>query len=203
MGDVRVWVLLVLLLVLWVEYELLRKSEARAARIIAKFAGGAFAVVFTLLVLILRPQYLESAIIPSDSMYPTLHIGDRLFINKAVYKRHGPKHGEVITFDAAPDMTKGIHDFWIKRVIGLPGDVVEIKDGAVYRNGKRLNEPYIRKPIQYTMEPVTVPRGMLFVLGDNRNNSCDSHEWGPLDRRRVTGRAGLRFWPLSRMGWMK
>lgn len=89
---------------------------------------------------------------------------------------------------------------YIKRLIGKPGDVIEVKNGALYRNGKRLEEPYIVEPPVYEMEPVTVPKNMLFVMGDNRNDSNDSHKWGPLDRSRVVGKAMVIFWPIGRMG---
>lgn len=89
---------------------------------------------------------------------------------------------------------------FIKRLIGQAGDVIEVKkDDAVYRNGERLDEPYIAEPPLYDMEPVKIPAGMLFVMGDNRNNSNDSHAWGPLDRDRVIGKTMVRFWPLNRL----
>lgn len=92
---------------------------------------------------------------------------------------------------------------YIKRLVGTPGDVLEIKDGALYRNGERLDEAYIPEEIEHTMPPVTVPEGMLFVMGDNRNNSNDSHVWGFLDRNRVVGKAAVRFWPLNAIGLVK
>lgn len=99
---------------------------------------------------------------------------------------------------------------FIKRLMGLPGDVIEVRNvgiddegmpySAVFRNGRRLNEPYLEeKEIYYEMKPFTIPEGMLFVMGDNRNNSNDSHAWGPLDRDRVIGKAMVRFWPLNRL----
>lgn len=91
---------------------------------------------------------------------------------------------------------------YIKRLIGKPGDTIQVKDGYLYRNGKRRVEPYLSEPgdIGYNFEPFKVPKGQLFVMGDNRNNSNDSHEWGTLDRNRVLGRAMVRFFPIPRMG---
>jgi signal peptidase I len=196
----NVLILIVLLGVLYVVYEALRRSQEHDARFIANIAGGVFAVVSCLLVLVVRPMVFDSAIIPSDSMAPTLQVGDRMFTNKLVYKHQDPKYGEIITFrfPARPPDTG--EEILIKRVMGLPEDVMEVKYGAVYRNGQRLSEPYIKQPITYQMPPVKVPHGALFVMGDNRNTSDDSHIWGPLDRRRVTGRAAIRIWPLSRFG---
>lgn len=95
---------------------------------------------------------------------------------------------------------------YIKRLIGLPGDVIEVKNDALYRNGKRVKEEYafydLSKPA-YEMPPFTVPKGSLFMMGDNRYNSKDSHEWGPLDRNRVIGKAMFRFWPIPRMGLVR
>ena len=102
---------------------------------------------------------------------------------------------------AGAELRASEKDF-IKRLIGLSGDVIEVKDGAVYRNGERLDESYVMDPgnINYERPPVKVGKGQLFVMGDNRNNSNDSHEWGQLDRNRVLGKAMVRFWPPNRVG---
>lgn len=94
---------------------------------------------------------------------------------------------------------------YIKRLIGLPGDTIQVKNGAVYRNGQRLKEPYMAEPdqINYVFGPYKVPPGKLFMMGDNRNDSNDSHVWGPLDRSRIVGKAWVRFWPLYRIGLVK
>lgn len=89
---------------------------------------------------------------------------------------------------------------FIKRVIGIPGDVVEVKNNAVYVNGQKLNEKYILNPPEYDYPPTKVPPGQYLVLGDNRNNSYDSHYWGFVPLKNLIGRAAVRFWPPDRLG---
>ena len=120
-------------------------------------------------------------------------------------------NGEVIKFYGVDDAASaqslagaalrvGERDF-IKRVIGVPGDTIAVKSNkGVVRNGKLLKEPYIAEIPLYDMKPVKIPKGRLFVMGDNRNNSNDSHAWGTLDRNRVIGKSLVRFWPLTRIG---
>jgi signal peptidase I len=199
----QVLVMAALLLALYGVYRALMASESRATRVLAQTAGTVMAVVTCVLALVVRPMVFESAIVTSSSMMPTLLVGDRVFAGKLAYKHQGPRQGDIVTF-RFPSQTPGLgEDVLVKRVIGVPGDVIEIKDGAVYRNGVRLDEPYIREPMEYDMPSLPVTKGKVFVLGDNRNESDDSHVWGLLDCRRVIGRAGMRFWPLSRMGSVK
>jgi signal peptidase I len=89
---------------------------------------------------------------------------------------------------------------YIKRAIGLPGETIAVHDGQVWIDGKALVEPYLHEPPNYTMDPVRLPAGHLFMLGDNRNNSQDSHVWGPLPIENVIGHSAVRFWPLTRLG---
>jgi signal peptidase I len=88
----------------------------------------------------------------------------------------------------------------IKRVVGQPGDTLEVRDGELRRNGDAVPESWRVDPIDYSLGPITVPEGHLLVLGDNRNASLDSHVWGPLPRTEVIGTAVLRYWPLNRLG---
>ena len=88
----------------------------------------------------------------------------------------------------------------IKRIVGLPGDKIEVSNGKLYRNEKEINEPWIKEPIQYEMEAINVPKYSLWVLGDNRNNSLDSHIWGPLPEKNLIGTALARYWPLKQIG---
>ena len=200
MFVLQLLVLIVLLLILYGVYRALMQSQVRAARIVGRVAGTAFAVLACVLALVVRPMVWDSAVVTSDSMEPTLHVGDRILAGKLAYKRHEPMRGDIITF-RFPSRTPGVgEDVMIKRVIGVPGDVIEVRSGAAYRNGARLDEDYIRAPMEYSMPPVRVTQGRLLVLGDNRNESDDSHAWGLLDRRRVIGRASTTIWPLSRMG---
>lgn len=203
MFVLQLLVIAVLLLILYGIYRALMQSQSPAARTIGRVAGSAFAVLACVLALVVRPMVFESAVVTSDSMEPTLRVGDRLLAAKLAYKHHGPARGDIITF-RFPSRTPGVgEDIMIKRVIGVAGDVIEVKDGAAYRNGTRLDEGYVRAPMEYVMPPVVVTEGKLLVLGDNRNESDDGHEWGLLDRRRVIGRAAMRIWPLTGMGSVK
>jgi signal peptidase I len=126
------------------------------------------------------------------SMKPTLQPGEFLLVNRVAYKIGEPEIGDIIVFHAP-----GASDLdYIKRVIGLPGDKVRISEGVVYVNDQPLYEPYIADPPRYTGD-WDVPPGQLFVLGDNRNNSSDSHMWGFVPYEDIVGRALLIYWPLQ------
>jgi signal peptidase I len=130
--------------------------------------------------------------VQGQSMEPTLHNHERILVEKVTYWFHGPERGDVIVFKYPNDPTQD----YIKRVIGLPGDHVSVHGSHVYVNNKKLTEPYIAAPPDYNDDRV-VPQGDLYVLGDNRDNSSDSHEWGLLPRANVIGRAWVAYWPLS------
>ncbi|HSM81108.1 MAG TPA: signal peptidase I [Nodosilinea sp.] len=158
----------------------------------------ALAVALTVRVLIAEPRY-----IPSNSMDPTLHIGDRLLVEKVSYRWQPPHRGDIVVFFPPPQLTRLGYEprqAFIKRVIGEPGQRVQVMQGQVWVDGEPLQEPYILEPPAYTLEPVTVPAGQVFVMGDNRNDSNDSHVWGGLPQGNIIGRARLRFWPLDRLG---
>lgn len=126
------------------------------------------------------------------SMQPTLKPGEFLLVNRVAYKLSDPSIGDIIIFHAP-----GSSDVdYIKRVIGLPGDEVRISDGIVYVNEQPLYEPYIANPPNYTGQ-WSVPPDEYFVLGDNRNNSSDSHLWGFIPTDEIVGRALLVYWPFS------
>jgi signal peptidase I len=131
------------------------------------------------------------------SMEPNFHEGQRIVVNKAVYYFGDPERGDVIIF--RPPTNISSNEDFIKRVIGLPGETVEIKDHAVYVNGVKLEEPYAEPPA-YTMSAVTIPKDKYFVLGDNRNNSNDSHNGWYVDRKDVRGKAWLSIWPPDEWG---
>jgi len=128
------------------------------------------------------------------SMQPTLYEGNLLVVNKFAYKLGTPKRGDIIIFHYQGTPTED----YIKRVIGLPGDTVNISNGVVQVNGQTLTEPYIAALPRYTGTWM-VPEGELFVLGDNRNLSSDSHEWGFVKQEWVVGKAVLVYWPLDRI----
>jgi len=129
--------------------------------------------------------------IESVSMQPTLFAGDFVIVNKVAYKLGSPNRGDVIIFHYPPDPKR---EPYIKRIIGLPGDVVRADGGKVLVNDHALSEPYISAPPQYQGE-WKVPDDSLFVLGDNRNSSSDSHQWGMVPITNVIGKAELVYWP--------
>ena len=143
----------------------------------------------------------EARYIPSGSMLPTLQINDHLIIDKLSYDFIPIKRGDIVVFNPTKTLEKeNIHDALIKRVMGLPGDKVEVKAGKVYVNNVPLTEKYIEAAPDYHWGPVIVPTHSYLVLGDNRNNSYDSHYWGFVPRDRIVGRAILRFYPFNRIG---
>ncbi len=132
--------------------------------------------------------------IDGSSMEPNLHDGEYVIVNRIVYRLHRPERGDVVVFKR-----EGSREF-IKRVIGLPGDTVEIKSGRVYVNGTPLDEPYIAQPPAYMMEPRQIGPNEYFVLGDNRNNSSDSHSWGTIPFSMIDGKAWVTYWPPKSWG---
>jgi signal peptidase I len=134
-------------------------------------------------------------------MLPTLEINDRLIVDKLSYHFQKLERGDIVVFSPTDTLKdQGFKDAFIKRVIGLPGETVEVKGGRVYVNGQPLREEYIADQPQYQWGPMTVPPDSYLVLGDNRNNSYDSHYWGFVPRDRIIGRAVVRFWPPNRVG---
>lgn len=154
-------------------------------------------LIAVVLVIIIRTFLLDSRVVPTTSMVPTIKPGDRLFVEKLSHRFSGLVRGEVIVFK--PPVTSGLKDDLIKRLIGLPGDTVEVKEGKLYINDEPQEEPYLNEPIQYSFKKITVPEGKIFVLGDNRNRSYDSHEWGFADIISVKGKALVTYWPLNRI----
>lgn len=128
--------------------------------------------------------------VDGESMEPTLQTGEYVIINRLSYKFGSPQRGDIIVFHFPRDP----REEYIKRVIGLPGDQVEVKNGTVYINGQALDESYLDVKTDYAGS-WKVPEGQLFVLGDNRNNSSDSHDWGTVPMDYVVGKAILVYWP--------
>jgi len=160
-------------------------------------------VIALAIALVVRFFIAEPRYIPSNSMDPTLHIGDRLLIDKISYRWQPPHRGDIVVFNPPAQLVELGYDgrqAFIKRIIGEPGDTLQIAAGEVRLNGQPLAEPYILAAPQYEMPPITVPPGYVFVLGDNRNDSNDSHVWGPLPQPNLIGRARFRFWPLAGLG---
>ena len=160
--------------------------------------GIAIVIALVIRIFIAEPRY-----IPSESMYPTLFIGDRLVIEKVSYNFNSVQRGDIIVFQPPPQLqVQGYepNQAFIKRAIATAGETVKVEDGIVYVNDRPLTENYIAQLPNYNLIPVTVPEGKLFVMGDNRNNSNDSHIWGFLPENNIIGRAVFRFWPLNRIG---
>lgn len=129
--------------------------------------------------------------VESISMQPTLYAGDFVIVNKVAYKVGAPSRGDVIIFHYPPDPGR---EPYIKRVIGLPGDKITVTGGKVYINDVPISEPYIKAPPSYE-GTWRVPQDSLFVLGDNRNSSSDSHSWGMVPLANVIGKAEVVYWP--------
>lgn len=154
-----------------------------------------------LIAIVVRLFIAEPRFIPSPSMVPTLAVGDRLLVDKVSYRLHEPHRGDIVVFEPPPQLQEygyKASQAFIKRVIGLPGQIVQVSQGKVIVDGEPLAEDYILEAPQYEMPPVQVPPGSLFMMGDNRNDSNDSHVWGFLPAENVIGRAALRFWPLDK-----
>jgi signal peptidase I len=149
----------------------------------------------------IRTFVAEARYIPSGSMLPTLEINDRLIIDKVGYHFGNPQRGDIVVFNPTQELRlENFNEAFIKRIIGLPGDVVEVTGGRVYVNGQALSEAYIEDSPTYQWGPEKVPNDQYLVLGDNRNNSYDSHMWGFVPRENIIGRAIFRFWPPNRVG---
>ena len=155
-------------------------------------------IILAIVVFILLQTTVQSFIVDGYSMENSFYDGQRLIIVKdgVAYAFHEPEWGDVAVFHP-PGNRQGDY---IKRIIALPGDTVEVKEGAVYVNDKRLHEPYVKDPPDYTLDPVKVPENKYFVLGDNRNNSNDSHNGWMVPRQNILGRAWLSIWPPDEWG---
>jgi signal peptidase I len=168
-------------------------------------------VVAVLVAVLLRAFVVQTFFIPSGSMEPTLQIGDRILVNKLSYHLHGVDRGDIVVFSRPPTENCGgpeVNDL-VKRVIGLPGDVISLLNGYVYVDGKKLDESWLPASEQgitvagpagnssNLTRPYRVPVDNYFVMGDNRTDSCDSRYWGPISRSLIVGKVELRVWPIS------
>jgi signal peptidase I len=173
---------------------------------------------------VLKTFVAQAFVIPSESMYPTLKIGDRVVVSRISYHLHDPHRGDVVVFpnpgvdgtDHAVLPLRIVHEVLagaglrkppgqelIKRVVGLPGDTVEAREGAVFVNGRPLSEPYLQPGIVTdNLPPTIVPPGDVFVMGDNRGDSSDSRVFGPIDEDTIVGRALFRVFPPHRVAFL-
>ena len=158
------------------------------------FREVAITVLIALAVFAVLRLTMQSYTVVMSSMEPNFYQGDCIMVSKVSYRSSGPQRGEVIVFNPTFDSR---HPF-IKRVIGLPGETVEITDESVFINGIPLEEDYVMAPPNYTMPVTAIPENEYFVLGDNRNNSNDSHTRWMVPRDNIIGRAWFVYWPPSR-----
>lgn len=152
-------------------------------------------LVLALIIFFAARSTLQGYEVFQTSMEPNFHEGQRVMVLKAAYWFEGPQRGDVVVFKAAD----GTNEEWIKRIIGLPGDTVEILHGITYVNGVRLDEPYVKASFSYSMPKVIVTANNYFFLGDNRDVSNDSHRGWMMSRDALIGKAWLVYWPPS--GW--
>jgi signal peptidase I len=165
--------------------------------------NGLLLLIALIFALLIRTFVAEPRFIPSDSMVPTLEKGDRLVVEKLSYHFQEPQAGDIVVF-SPPDLLQAqgyaADQAFIKRVIATGGDTVAVQNGKVYRNNHPLEEDYIFESPRYVLPRLKVPEGYLFVMGDNRNNSNDSHIWGFLPKDHLIGHAIFRFFPFDRLG---
>ncbi|MGB7416416.1 MAG: signal peptidase I [Thermosynechococcaceae cyanobacterium] len=163
----------------------------------------------------IRTFVAEARYVPTGSMQPTIEINDRLIVDKISYRLSPPSRADIIVFKPTAALrAQGYTDTFVKRVVGLPGDRVEIKEGAIFINGKHLQEPYVNGDQTFTNlchsgqqnpaaafldHPQAIPKDHYLVLGDNRHNSLDGRCWGLVSRYELVGKAILRYWPLNRL----
>ncbi len=184
-------------------------KQASRSRTILEYA--VLAVVAIAVALLVQAFLVKPYRIPSESMENTLLIGDRVLVDRISWRFTEPKRGDIVVFH--PPFSGPV---LIKRIIGLPGDTVSLRDGHVYINGRQLTEPYVRtvggvqepsdpfaNGLPWSLaQPYKVPPGSYFVMGDNRTDSGDSREFGPVKRSQMVGRAFARYWPPSRIGFI-
>lgn len=152
--------------------------------------------------LLIKTFLFQAFFIPSESMVPTLKIGDRVLVNRLSYDLHDVHRGDIVVFKAPPEaQSEGIKDL-VKRVVGLPGETVEAReDGRIYVDDRLLDEPYLpRGTTTSNLPPTKVPPGHLFMMGDNRGASRDSRFFGPIEESSIIGRVFVRIWPPQHIG---
>jgi signal peptidase I len=193
----------------------LTRNLPRGWRVVIDWAVtivGAIAIVLAIKAWVVNPYR-----IPSSSMEPTLHcarpgagcetrFSDRVLANRFIYRFRSPHRGEIVVFKTPP-LAKtrcGAGGTFVKRMIGLPGETWQEKNGYIYIDGKRLNEPYVkpdRRDAGASYPLRKIPPGMYFMMGDNRSQSCDSREWGPVPRKNLIGPVFFVYWPPNRIGF--
>lgn len=176
-------------------------SQAKRLKANWLFDWGETIVVAFILALVIRAFFLQVFWIPSSSMEPTLDIQDRIVVNKVLYHFRPPRRMEIIVFRETGSSGSHNKDL-IKRLVGLPGEKLEVRNGIIYINGQPLKEEHPMNQDFADFGPVQIPADAYFVMGDNRPASADSRYWGFLPKKNVIGQACWRLWPLSRFGWL-
>ncbi len=166
------------------------------ARIRSLIRENLATIALALLIFFVIRAAVQTYRVDGFSMEPNFHSGQYVLVNKLDYRLRAPERGEVVIFKDPPEPEREL----IKRIIALPADTVEVREGRVYVNGQLQTQTYDTYPASYSVEPTVVGPDQLFVLGDNRNNSTDSHSWGMLPRSHWIGRAWLSLWPLQYWG---
>jgi signal peptidase I len=176
-------------------------------------AVAAGAVVVALLI---RAFVLQAFYIPSESMEPTLHKNDRIMVNKLSYRLHDVRRGDLVVFRRPPNMASSEINDLVKRVIALPNETIELRGSDIYIDDQKLTEPYLVEGTQTLnlgwvsgcanpsteRTKCTIPPGHIFVMGDNRAHSSDGRVFGPIDEDLIVGRAFVRIWPPSKIGFL-
>ncbi len=147
------------------------------------------------LISLVRAVVLQPYIIPSSSMEPTLMPGDRILVNRLAYRFWVPNRGDIVVFAFPLDPKRT----FVKRIIALEGETVELKENQVFINGRVIQEPYLKAGDYPPYGPLTIPKGKVLVLGDNRNQSGDSREWGLLEKSYLIGKSWFVYYPLNRL----
>jgi signal peptidase I len=194
-----------------------RRGGRRTRKVVIEWVlliGGALLIAFLIKTFLFQAFY-----IPSESMTPTLNVNDRVLVNKLSYKLHDVNRGDIVVFEAPDDPAAGGVKDLVKRVVGLPGETVEFRDGQVFVDGKPLDESYLpngqrgvttpsRTEFADKCEPpaddasCVVPADSYLVLGDNRTQSKDGRVFGPIDESDIVGRVFVRIWPIGDIGFL-
>ncbi len=183
------------------------KEVEKAASFKEVFIDYAKSILIALIIaLFVRTFIVQAFRIPSGSMIPTLLVGDHILVNKFIYHFKDPRHGDVVVFKFPLDKSKD----YIKRIIGIPGDKIEVRDKVVYRNGKALDEPYAIHEDKHILPaafqprdnfgPIVVPPKSYFMMGDNRDSSYDSRFWGFVKRKDLIGKAFIIYFSWNPHG---
>jgi len=177
----------------WINFKAQIKSQSVLKYwVVEGIESISFALIFALLI---RHFIVMVSVVPTTSMVPTLKVGDRLLVNRMVFRFREPQRGDIVVFKSVVDDRD-----YVKRLIALPGETIEVRKGIVYINGQEISFPGVNIQYDYDFQdPVTVPPNHFFMMGDNRANSADSRIWGFVPRANLEGTAWFTFWPIDRM----